>query len=315
MKYAKKIVALLLVVAMTASIAVAGTLAYLTDRDSKTNVFTVGNVSVELEEEFEQGSELVPGVDVKKEAKITNTGANDAYVWMTLAVPAALDNIGNGGASGSNENVLHWNVPGAFWEGYNDKQQYIDSAIAAGYLPAGSTGVAADKTWNVNDKVAVQQNVVIDGVEYNVYTLLYNSALKPGETTSMGLCKVFLDGKVDIDTNGDLYVIENGVATKVEWNVNTSGNPMVYVSAYGIQTDNLTDVKAAYDAYYGQWGTTNGTEYGVVKTVDVTGTTTEEVNQNLETALKDTAAGTIVVNLTADATYDVAAWANDAIGR
>ena len=294
MKYAKKIVALLLVVAMTASIAVAGTLAYLTDRDSKTNVFTVGNVSIELEEEFEQGSELVPGVDVKKEAKITNTGANDAYVWMTLAVPAALDNIGTGGANGSNENVLHWNVPGAFWEGYHNNQQYINSAIAAGYLPAGSTGVAADKTWNVNDKVAVQKDVEINGVKYNVYTLLYNSALKPGETTSMGLCKVYLDGKVDIDTNGDLYVIENGVATKVEWNVNTSGNPNVIVSAYGIQTtgladtnqDQVVDVVDAYAAYVGQWGD-NGTEYNPAPVV-IEVSTSEELKAAVENAQGET---------------------------
>ena len=40
---AKKIIAWLLVVVLTAGAAIGGTLAYLTDRDSEANVFTVGD--------------------------------------------------------------------------------------------------------------------------------------------------------------------------------------------------------------------------------------------------------------------------------
>ena len=70
MKNLKKILALALVVAITATASIAGTLAYLTDRDSKANVFTVGDVQIELNDTFEQGSQLVPGVVVEKEASI-----------------------------------------------------------------------------------------------------------------------------------------------------------------------------------------------------------------------------------------------------
>ena len=59
MKNFKKFLTLAAVVVVTAAIAVAGTLAYLTDRDSKVNTFTVGDVKIELTEEFEQGATLI----------------------------------------------------------------------------------------------------------------------------------------------------------------------------------------------------------------------------------------------------------------
>lgn len=56
----KKILSFCLV-AIIATMAIAGaTLAYLTDRDSAENVFTFGNVSIELKETFVD-NHLVPG--------------------------------------------------------------------------------------------------------------------------------------------------------------------------------------------------------------------------------------------------------------
>ena len=43
----KKILAWMLVVALTAAIAVGGTLAYLTDTDEDVNVMTLGNVKID----------------------------------------------------------------------------------------------------------------------------------------------------------------------------------------------------------------------------------------------------------------------------
>ena len=108
MKNLKKILALALVVAITATASIAGTLAYLTDRDSKANVFTVGDVQIELNDTFEQGSQLVPGVVIEKEASITNTGKNDAWVWLTLAVPTAFDNAQNPFLNLTTGNTADW---------------------------------------------------------------------------------------------------------------------------------------------------------------------------------------------------------------
>lgn len=73
--------------AMVALIAVFGTVAYLSDRDSETNVFTSGDVSIDLTEQYSDGSQLLPGVMVNKTVTITNDGKNDAWVWYTYAIP------------------------------------------------------------------------------------------------------------------------------------------------------------------------------------------------------------------------------------
>ena len=89
----KKIIAWLLIIATTAAVTVGGTLAYLTDRDSEANVFTTGDVKIDLEEDFQQGAELLPGVNVEKTPTITNIGKNDAYVWATVAIPGSLETV------------------------------------------------------------------------------------------------------------------------------------------------------------------------------------------------------------------------------
>lgn len=240
MKSFKKILALTAVVVVTAAIAVAGTLAYLTDRDSKVNTFTVGDVKIELTEEFEQGAALVPGVDIEKTPTIKNTGKNDAYVWMTYAIPSELNGFGN-----ASKNVIHVNHAGATWKGYENNQSY--------WLDGQTEVMPEDKLWLV-EEFKEQGALEINGVKYDVYTSLYNKPLKAGATTSVSMKKVYLDPHVDIDPNGNWFWIENGTAKDLNWNSSEDGNPQIYVSAYAIQKEGFADVKEAYNAYKAQWG-------------------------------------------------------------
>lgn len=252
----KKIITVLLVMALTATAAVGGTLAYFTDRDAEANVFTVGDVSIDLKEDYQQGSTLIPGVDINKDAYITNTGKNDAWVWATVAIPAALDN------EDASKNVVHFNYD------------------AANY---GADG------WTWSDKVITTK---IEGVEYKVYTTLYNKAVPPDGETTMFLDKVYMDKHIDIDPDGNWAWVDNGNVTEINWNSNTNGNPVIYVSAYAAQIEGFDTVQEAYDAYQTQWKE-NGTEYGALPTLVATA---DEVLAALE-------AGTTPV-LTQDITLD-----------
>lgn len=265
--------ALVLVLCLT--LTVGATVAYLTDRDSAANIFTVGDVSIKLEEDFEQGTKLIPDVDIEKIPTITNTGKNDAWVWLELAIPAALDNWNPNGQGGSSENVIHWNPLGATTVDFVTEER-VANAIAAGYLPEGTTAKAIlenNKTWNVFNQLVNGGNAYTTKIkvnnrnlDYNVYVIPYNKALEPGETTLPTLYKVYLDAAVDIDPEGNWYKVVDGDTKNLNWNVKTNGYPVIYVSAYAIQKESFATVEEAYLAYQSQWGE-NGKEWGTVPTI------------------------------------------------
>ena len=218
-------------IALVAVVAVFGTLAYYTDRGAAANVFTWGDVDIELNEDFTQGAQLIPGVDIEKEVTITNTGKNDAWVWTTIAIPAALD------SDDASKNVLHFN--------------YSKESLK-------------DWTWTDADGKWMIKTETIDNIQYNVYTVLYKSTLAAGATTATSaMTKVYLDTHVDIDPNGDLYKVVDGTPTKIDWNVNDNGNPIMYVSAYAIQDEKFDSIADAWEAYGIQWGENGGASYDV----------------------------------------------------
>ena len=229
MKLNRKLV-LILALVLSLAMATGGTLAFLTDRDTEVNVFTFGNVDIELDEAFIQDSELIPGMDIAKKPTITNVGRNDAWVWATIAIPSALDD------DDASKNVVHFNMT---------KESVADGQWT--WWEKGST-----TEW------LKEKDVDHEGVKYNVYTVLYQTVLKPGETTENPVIyKVYMDDHVDIHPDGQLYHVENGVVTDLNWNVNTDGSPKIFVSAYAMQTNEFADVYAAYAAYTNQWPTTN----------------------------------------------------------
>ena len=109
----KKILAIVLCVAMLAIAIVGGTMAYFTDTKAQTNTFTTGNVSIKLDEVVVQKVEdstkdtygdlvakgdgsrteddqdygkLYPGQKIAKDPTITNTGSEDAYIAAKITV-------------------------------------------------------------------------------------------------------------------------------------------------------------------------------------------------------------------------------------
>lgn len=68
------------------------TTAYLIDTDTKDNVITIGQVSIELDEgQFDPSEtyEAVPGTRIEKAPKLENNGNKDEYVFMRITVPKA----------------------------------------------------------------------------------------------------------------------------------------------------------------------------------------------------------------------------------
>ena len=98
----KKIIYLCMVVALGATAVIGGTLAYFTDTDTETNIFTVGDVNIELAEDkwvAEEKDNVYPGEPLAKDPVITNTGANPCFVRVQVT---GLDCLEKAGLSSQN---------------------------------------------------------------------------------------------------------------------------------------------------------------------------------------------------------------------
>lgn len=115
----KKIITLSLAVALAATAVIGGTLAYFTDTEKKENIFTVGNVEIELTEPNwdasgeEEAGTVYPGEPLAKDPTVKNTGANPCFVRVSVS---DLDQFGDKG------DIVYLTdyVEGALHEGWVD---------------------------------------------------------------------------------------------------------------------------------------------------------------------------------------------------
>ena len=222
----KSLLVLAVTLSMVAILAIGGTLAYFTDTtDVATNVFTVGDVEIELIEEFDPNNAvLMPGSKttnaINKDVWVENTGASDAWVRVKLYVPSHLDQLttpdytDEGYLVAAAFNTLHWNTVGA------------NSAI-----------------WNV-EKANVEATAITTGeyAGYNEYVFYYNEILGVGEKTEQLLDQVYLDSKVDFD--GTNYTINGQTVdlSKID----------IKIFAEAIQSEGFDTYEAAFAAFDAQ---------------------------------------------------------------
>lgn len=218
----KKILSLCVVMALAVTAIIGGTLAYFSDTDAQTNTFTTGNVEIDLWEDFgtNTGSEeLIPAVDedvdyIEKEVYVTNTGSEDAYVRVHIAVPAVLEETGRFDAV---DGVLHFDFANA----EEGKWDWSDAADGDDY-----------------EAKTNKYETTIDGKEYNVYVVTYTSALETNDATEDAISKVWMDAET---TNEDITTIKAVLGDS--W--------YIYVAAEGTQAAGFGDAYAALNEAFG----------------------------------------------------------------
>ena len=83
-----KIALLLGCAALAGTMAAGGIYAYFTDGETVTNTFTVGRVSLDLEEpDWIPPENITPEQEIEKDPQIVNDGINDEFVFLEVAVP------------------------------------------------------------------------------------------------------------------------------------------------------------------------------------------------------------------------------------
>lgn len=232
----RKLLLVAMSLCMVAILAMGTTLAYLTDTESATNVFTIGNVDIQLNDEFVQESKLLPGIDVSKVISVTNVGTENAFVRVHIALPTILDSGDPDYASYANK--LHWN--------------FAPAAVADGQWNYNTSDIGTHSTmpgWPGNSNMYGEWHTyltTVDGVEYTVYVATYETALEPDKTTeTAAMYKVYLDVSLD---NEDLAEITKALTTTG----NPDGEIKILVAAEGVQEagfegDPFAAFKAASD--------------------------------------------------------------------
>ena len=286
----KKIIALLLTVVLTASVAIGGTVAYLQDSARNDNTMTVGKVEIEqgeyqrkvnndgtyatatydeqtsyVLEAFEQDKPLLPAI-------IPNGGTVGGVTWDYDTIPVRMSQVkSHGGAS-------VFNTPNAVdkfvvVENTGKNNAYVRTLIAfeIGSKAANEVmsnlisceiraGVTADgsQPWTYGDQGTIQ----IDGKNYFYWEFIYtgamtssgwkheNGVLPAGATTYPNLCQVYMAAKA---TNEDVAALDG----------NGNGKYDIIVLSQAVQADGWTAAdnkhvaEFALDTAFGDATTTN----------------------------------------------------------
>lgn len=251
MKKAKRILAIAAAFVLTIVGTAGITIAWLQDDDKQTNTFTVGDVTIDLleygrNEDNEQVpfesedalKKLLPVTGsaqdgtlengVVKEVTVMNTGSEDAYIRVHIAIPAILDN--GDPEFNAGKNILHFN--------------YDSSSVGVGKWDwSKTTGSVYEGDWNYYE-------TTINEIEYNVYVVTYESKVaKDATIPEYAMSQVYLDKTV---TNEDLAGLDNelGGTNPDEFD----GNWSIYVVAEGVQAAGFADAYEALNSAFGEPG-------------------------------------------------------------
>lgn len=259
---AKKTQLLTLAALLTAgAIGTTTTMAYLTDNESHTNTFTVGNVTTDLEEphwdttdENDDGTpdaaeNIVALQEVSKDPVMHNTGDNDAVVFLKVTVPvktvktAALDGTLEeekaqeifylkDEADAVTALVNHFDEN---WIELSDKEDGTDySTDTRTYVFGYKTKLAAkSKTEPLFDKVQlknvvegslesdVANDILVEGYALQATSLYEGTTDLTASLTDTNLSKIY---DIFMNQNSELKTSSSTVEADTNGNTNLSGN-------------------------------------------------------------------------------------------
>ncbi len=234
----RKVLLIAAAVIILAIALVGGTLAWFTDTDETTNVFTVGSIDIVQNEVFDEDAAMllpVVGDDptdsgdnyIEKKVTVENIGKNAAYVQTYVAVPTVLDDNG----------VL---------------KLYDINASANGW-----TKMDGDE--NTDGVQPIATGIAVNGeiIPYNVYLYRYDSVLEKGNETDECLEYVYIDPSIDLnvyDFEGNdgvndtaYFVLADG--SEID-GFNAAGNLNVYVATQAVQTVGFDSAESAFDVSF-----------------------------------------------------------------
>ena len=248
----KKIIAWLLVLALTAAISIGATLAYLTDTDEDVNVMTLGKVKID-QLEYERIDDETANDDAKVQEfhdnkplypAITGNGFDytpgDTYVdWDQIGKDGYTDQIWNPESINNELDKMVFVKNKGNYDAFvrtvfafeAGNYETLDEFNAKMHLNLNTT----DWTWEWT-----ATPVTIGASTYFVATATYNKVLAPGALTEISLSQIALDKtatNADVEAFGETY--------------------QILVKSQGIQADGFENAADALDEGFGEITATN----------------------------------------------------------
>ena len=215
----KKTKAILCAVSMIGVVGISGVLAYLTDTDTASNKFTIGQVKIDLQEPtWDEATDtdddgipdfaenIVPNATIEKDPQVENVGSNSAYIYLKVTVPA--------------EKVITAQSNGVL----NNNGVETDTQLFSYTVNSDWTEITSERKTNTN--------ATTGEVESYTYVYYYKEAVAPNATTT---------------TLFDSVIFANVIEGQIDLTEN-----QIDIEAYAIQSDNLpanTTIEGAYAIY------------------------------------------------------------------
>ena len=279
---------------LVATVAIGGTLAYLSSEDSDVNVMTLGNVEIEqfeMERVFDENGNVI-GMQEFTQAKplypavVTNGSGNAAWQPNNAVDIYYKDYLGDEypGGNGTWQNLNNVMDKFVFVQNTGKSDAYYRTIIlleadetgsknaANQYLIHLNTNGHSNFDWSVNggDFTDTTPVVEIDGEKYWVVVATYNKVLTPGEISRPSLLQVGMDQTATnefVEQFGDTYDI--------------------LVLSQAVQTAGFDSAEAALTEGFGATTAANVTtwfEEMLVARNTITASTPEEVLEAFENA-------------------------------
>ncbi len=240
MKNFKKVIIMCLAMVLVVALAIAGTIAYLTDTDSKTNVMTVGSVEIEqIEQEYNASGELVDFTQAKPLMPYVGTlgwknttEADGAYRSFTMNnVVDKYVSVANTGKSDAFVRTVF-----AFEMGeYATIDEFRYKVIGFSTNADNGAEFDFDGTWNWGTPFVA----VIDGENYMIWEAVHGTAVAPNTTTIPSLLQVYMNKNCG-----------NEEVTKVDGNENGTYDILVFSQA--VQAAGFDSAEAALTEAFGK---------------------------------------------------------------
>ena len=178
----KSLVLTMASVAAIAAIGVGATFAYFTDSKETSNPFTLGDIEIELTEpnwDEANGVNILPMQTVEKDPTVTNTGDNDAYIFVKVTVPTA-EVMVEGDETASTQELFTLNNVSSNWTLISSNDSEYVYAYNEAVAPEASTDALFESVTLVNlvedDYAEIIESLDIDVQAYGVQTVSFDSA-------------------------------------------------------------------------------------------------------------------------------------------